>query len=34
VALVAAAVPHDQIFLISTENALNTRLVTEVVRAL
>lgn len=34
VALVAAAVPHDQIFLISTENALTTRLVTEVVRSL
>lgn len=34
VALVASAVPHDQIFLISTENALKTRLVTEVVRAL
>lgn len=34
VALVAAAVPHDQIFLISTENALNTRLVTQVVQAL
>lgn len=34
VALVAAAVPHDQILLISTENALRTRLVTGVVRAL
>lgn len=34
VALVAAAVPHDQIFLISTENALSTRLVTEVVQSL
>jgi len=34
VALVAAAVPHDQIFLISTANALETRLVTDVVRAL
>lgn len=34
VALVAAAVPHDRIFLISTENALKTRLVTDVVRAL
>lgn len=34
VALVAAAIPHDQIFLISTENALSTRLVTEVVRVL
>jgi hypothetical protein len=34
VALVAAAVPHDQIFLISTENALKTRLVTDVVRVL
>jgi len=34
VALVAAAVPHDQIYLISTENALDTRLVTQVVQAL
>jgi hypothetical protein len=34
VALVAAAVPHDRIFIISTENALDTRLVTDVMRAL
>jgi hypothetical protein len=34
VALVAAAVPHDQIYLISTENALETRLATQVVGAL
>lgn len=34
VALVAAAVPHDQIYLISVENALETRLATKVVRAL
>lgn len=34
VALVAAAVPHDQIYLISTENALETRLATKVVRVL
>ena len=34
VALVAAAVPHDQIYLISTESALSTRLVTQVVQAL
>lgn len=34
VALVAAAVPHDEIYLISTENALRTRLATRVARAL
>jgi hypothetical protein len=34
VALVAAAIPHDRIFLISTENALETRLATGIVRAL
>ena len=31
VALVAAAVPHDQIYLISSENALETRLATDLV---
>jgi hypothetical protein len=34
VALVAAAVPHDQIYLITTANAVDTRLATEVVRTL
>lgn len=34
VALAAAVVPHDQIYLISTETALETRLATELVRAL
>jgi hypothetical protein len=34
VALVAAAVPHDQIYLISTEHALETRLATDLVPVL
>jgi hypothetical protein len=34
VALVAAAIPHDRIYLITIENALDTRLATSVVRSL